>query len=458
MIERGEGVSGRQALGWLDSLREATWLVIVVRVALAVLAVFVVAGGGVPGPCHFELARNGWLTIPPLEADGLAFVLAGVWQRWDACWYAKIATYGYESGSNAVAFFPLLPALMNLGGRIIGSVTVAGLLIGLAATIVGLAVVHRLVALDLGRAVADRTILYLLVFPSGFFLFAPFSEALFLATTASAFYGARTRRWGLALVAGTLAGLARTPGVLLALPLAWEAGRTTLLWLGQQRGGAAGEAPSGGEAGTAEAGISTAGVSTAGVSTAGVSTAGASAEALAKEAPIAEASHPLRAASVVVAWLAVVAPVAAFAGFVLWASAATGLSPLESQDAWGGREFHPPWEVVEAALGWAVDKGDPLQVLNAATLVGFGVATLLAVRRLAASYTIFAASQLLLISVRLQPTPLTSTTRYLLVLFPVFVGLALAGRRRWFDRAWLIGSCVLLAVLATGFVRGQFIA
>ena len=413
----------RRARGWTASVGEAAWYVLVVRVALSILAVFIVAGGGVPGPCHFELARNGWTTIPPLEAEGPAFLLAGVWQRWDACWYAKIATYGYEAGTNSVTFFPLLPALMALGGAVLGSVTVAGLVVGFVASVAGLAVVHRLVALEVGRAVASRTILYLLVFPSGFFLLAPFTEALFLATAATALYGARRGRWGLALGAAFLAGLVRVPGVLLALPLAWEAARTTAAWLRGRMG-------RGGSGDEAIAGRSDA------------------------DGSVRSDSWP----AVVTAWLAVVAPVVAFAGFVLWSAAATGLSPLESQDAWGGREFHPPWEVLAASVTWAIDKGDPLQALNAAALVGFAVLTLVGVRRLPASYTLFAASQLLLISIRLQPTPLTSTTRYLLVLFPVFVVLAGFGRRRWFDRAWLVASSVGLAVLAAGFVRGQFIA
>ncbi|MER3418266.1 MAG: hypothetical protein C4343_03975 [Chloroflexota bacterium] len=111
-----------------------------------------------------------------------------------------------------------------------------------------------------------------------------------------------------------------------------------------------------------------------------------------------------------------------------------------------------------ASVNWAIAKADPLQALNAAALVGFGVLTVLGARRLPVSYTLYAASQLLLISIRLQPTPLTSTTRYLLVLFPVFVVLGDFGRRRWFDRAWLVTSSIGLAVLAVGFVRGQFIA
>ncbi|MER3418373.1 MAG: hypothetical protein C4343_04575, partial [Chloroflexota bacterium] len=225
-------VNRRRDLGrWSTAIREAGWYVIVVRVALSVLAIFVVAGGGVPGPCHFELARNGWTTIPPLEADGPAFLLAGVWQRWDACWYAKVATYGYEAGTNSVTFFPLLPALMAVGAALLGSVTVAGLVVAFAASILGLAVVDRLVARDVGPAVASRTILYLLIFPSGFFLLAPFTEAPFLAAAATALYAARTGRWGFAGVAAFLAGLVRAPGILLAVPLAWEAGRVTSAWL-----------------------------------------------------------------------------------------------------------------------------------------------------------------------------------------------------------------------------------
>lgn len=427
----GQGVLGRRREGgWDRSVREAAWLVVVVRVALSVLAVFVVAGGGVPGPCHFELARNGWTTIPPLEANGPAFLLAGVWQRWDACWYAKIATYGYEAGTNAVTFFPLLPALMALGGRLLGSVTVAGLVVGFVASVVGLAVVHRLVAVDFGRAVASRTILYLLVFPSAFFLLAPFTEGLFLATAATALYGARTGRWGLALGAGFLAGLTRTPGVLLALPLGWEAARLTWARLGQRVAGGGGRS----------------------------ALAASSAGSGLLRARDGDGLDGLDGLRVVAAWIAAFAPVVAFAGFVVWSAAATGLSPLESQDAWGGREFHPPWEVLGASVRWAVEKGDPLQALNAAALVGFGGLTLFGARRLPVSYTLFAASQIVLLAVRLQPTPLTSTTRYLLVLFPVFVVLAMVGRRRWFDRAWLVGSAIGLAVLASGFVRGQFIA
>jgi hypothetical protein len=54
---------------------------------------------------------------------------------------------------------------------------------------------------------------------------------------------------------------------------------------------------------------------------------------------------------------------------------------------------------------------------------------------------LFAAPQLL-VACRLNPTPLTSTARYVLVLFPVFVVLAL----------------LFLGFLTTMFLRNTFVA
>ena len=79
------------------------------RVGLGLLALFVWAHVAIPGPCHFELAQNGWLTIPPRADSGFEFPLVGVWQRWDACWYSKVATFGYELGEDSVNFWPVLP-------------------------------------------------------------------------------------------------------------------------------------------------------------------------------------------------------------------------------------------------------------------------------------------------------------------------------------------------------------
>ncbi len=396
--------------------REAAWVTVLVRLGLIAVGLVVWLQAAAPGPCHFEVARNGWATIPPLASGGLEMPFVGIWQRWDACWYGKIAAFGYEPGTDATAFFPAYPFLVGIVAPLLSDrVALAGMLLNLVASVVALAGLHRLVARDLGVRVADRTILYLSIFPAALFLYAPFTEALFLAAVAWAFVGARERRWWLAAAAGVIAGLTRAQGVLLVLPIAWEA---VAAW----RAGAI-RGPGGRRSAASGAG----------------------------PGPAAGLPGPL---------VAVLAPAAGFAAFAWYTSAAVGLPFLSAQDAWGGREFHPPWETLAAAIDWIAGGGQSsgIEALDVASLVLFTVVTLLAVRRLPASYTVYAATSILLFAIRIQPIPLTSTTRYLLVVFPVFAALAIAGRHRRFDLAWTILSTLLLGLVAATFVRGDFVA
>ena len=91
--------------------------------------------------------RNGWQTIPPLADQGSAFPLVGVWQRWDACWYTKIATFGYEPAENSVNFWPMFPVLTGLVGRLVrGPMALGGLVVAGVAYIVAMIGLRRLVA------------------------------------------------------------------------------------------------------------------------------------------------------------------------------------------------------------------------------------------------------------------------------------------------------------------------
>ena len=287
--------------------------------------------------------------------------------------------------------------------------------LNLVASVVGLAGLHRLVARDLGVRVADRTILYLSIFPAALFLYAPFTEALFLAATAWAFVGAREGRWWLAAAAALVAGLTRTQGSSWSCrspgrprrpggPAAWGA-------TGRPRAWAPGRAPLGAPglaAGT-----------------------GRGRRRTARRPPRVRVVHVGRRRP----------PALRRAGRVGWT------------------RVHPPWETVAAALDWIASGGQSagIEPLNVAALVLFAVVTLLAVRRLPASYSLYAAASILLIAVRLQPIPLTSTTRLLLVVFPVFAALGIAGRHRRFDLAWTVVSALLLGFAAVTFVRGDFV-
>lgn len=183
--------------------------------ALGLLAVGLSTPGGTPAgiPGRAE---------PPLDGGWHQAVTA--WERADALWYLRIAASGYRTDDLSAAFFPLYP----LTTRIVGLATgrhwlLAAYVVANVAALVALVLLHRLTALELSEAHARRVVVYVCVFPTGFFLFAPYTESLFLALSVGTLYAARRRRWLVAAVLGGLASATRSPGVLLALALATEA-------------------------------------------------------------------------------------------------------------------------------------------------------------------------------------------------------------------------------------------
>lgn len=168
----------------------------------------------------------------------------------------------------------------------------------------------------------------------------------------------------------------------------------------------------------------------------------------------------LRASDLVSAGFAVAAPFLALGAVVAYQQAVTGTNLFESQDAWGGREFHPPWETVAAAWDWVVNGSTlrGIELVNLAALVLCGGLVLAGIRRVPASYVLYGAAVVLLLATRIQPVPLTSTVRYLGVVFPALVVAAVLLRRPNAERAWLLVSAALLGLLTVLFLQGSFVA
>jgi hypothetical protein len=153
--------------------------------------------------------------------------------RYDSGWYNDIASRGYQyaqGGRSNLAFFPLYPQLMGIGGRLLGGAQqhfyLAGIAVSWASFIVAMVLLYRLARLDLPHGASVRAVIFASVFPSAYFFGLVYSEALFLLTLVGAVLAIRTRYWLWAIVAGAAMTATRVNGVMfvpaLAL-LAWQA-------------------------------------------------------------------------------------------------------------------------------------------------------------------------------------------------------------------------------------------
>lgn len=160
------------------------------------------------------------------------------WARWDTAHYVAIALYGYGDAANpshdgGLGFFPLYPLLMRGAVALTGiaptegRLAVAAIAISWVCAAVAIPVFAGLVNRRFGADVARTAVVLLCVSPFSYFLWAGYSEALFLLLVVVAFALA-DRRWWLAAAivvalatASRLAGLALPPALLL---LAWRRG------------------------------------------------------------------------------------------------------------------------------------------------------------------------------------------------------------------------------------------
>jgi hypothetical protein len=184
--------------------------------AALVLAWSYIARDALPVP-----RRELWPTEIQRRAPPLA--------RYDSGWYLTILEHGYGPAPppgqpSAHAFFPLYPFLAR-GVRAV--VAVDGFVAGQILSLICFFGAGVLFAAEGRRRLGDtgsrHALLFLLLYPTAFFLVSMYSESLFLLLALAAFREARRDRPATAALLGLLAGGSRLPALALALPLAIEA-------------------------------------------------------------------------------------------------------------------------------------------------------------------------------------------------------------------------------------------
>ena len=167
--------------------------------------------------------------------------------RWDAGWYLNIASRGYrwrsteEISQQNIAFFPALPAITSIVGRLFGgslrSYVTAGIVVSHLAFFWSLIYFYRLALVDLGSAErAAWAVRLLAAYPFSLFYGAIYTESLFLLGCAGALVELRNDRLVRAAAWGLLVGLSRPNGFLLVVTLAALVGPSLIrarLWTRQ---------------------------------------------------------------------------------------------------------------------------------------------------------------------------------------------------------------------------------
>lgn len=379
---------GRIRDGW----REALWAFLGARLLLTAISVI---GGGMLALPPGQPPTDAGFPNPDLLPGWQMAVTA--LQRQDAQWFLRLATTGYSHGDNSAAFFPAFPLAIRIVNAVPGIGPLgAGSLVANACAFGALLLLHALTRFELGDAAARRAVLFTALFPTAFFLFAPYTESLFLLASIACFWYARRDRWVWAAVTGALAAATRSIGIVLILAL----------WV----------------------------------------------EVFAQHRRDRRPMLPRFVAAGAVA----VGP-ALYAGW-WWLRARDVFAPLDAQRAWRPDGAQQPIATIVHAVElayryqswWLLD-------LTVVSLAVIGI--VLAARRIPLTYTVYAAASVLL-PLLLAPLnrPLLSMPRFMAVVFPASWGWALAAeRRRPPEAAILVAFAGGFALLAFLFINWQYV-
>ena len=144
------------------------------------------------------------------------------WYRWDSVKYLEISEMGYQTENSVDSVWPPLYPLLIRGLSGIMHPMQAALLISTLAFFMAMVFLHQNICHIWDKKLADYSILIIVIFPSSFFFMAAYSESLFLFLSLGCLFSAQRRNWVPAGLYGILAAMTRQLGLFLILPLLWE--------------------------------------------------------------------------------------------------------------------------------------------------------------------------------------------------------------------------------------------
>ncbi len=139
------------------------------------------------------------------------------WGNFDGEHYLSIAQIGYRGLEQA--FFPVYPMLMRFLASLVDinqlNLVVAGLVISNLSFLVALFILYKLILLDYSEQVARLTIILIFIFPTSFYFGSLYNESFFLLLMVSSFYFLRQNNFFLSSVFGAISSATRIFGLIL---------------------------------------------------------------------------------------------------------------------------------------------------------------------------------------------------------------------------------------------------
>lgn len=146
--------------------------------------------------------------------------------NFDGIYYLLIAANGYTVNAG---FFPMFPLSIHIATLTFGNMSpfhpihyFAGILLVGIYFLFSLVFLFKLVKIDYKENITILTIFFLLIFPTSFFYAAIYSESLFLFLSLLIFYLARKKKWFLAGIAGIFLSATRLVGIMILPSLLYE--------------------------------------------------------------------------------------------------------------------------------------------------------------------------------------------------------------------------------------------
>lgn len=326
------------------------------------------------------------------------------WLRWDTYYYLSIAMNGYTNVGQTVwpPFFPFLISVLKTTGL---NPLLSALVISTISSVYALYALYMLVEEE--KYCSPQMVLLLLVtFPVAFYFMSAYSEALYLALSISAFREARKGNLITAGLLSILATLTRQIGLLLSIPLFFEGLRVFKVHY---------------------------------------------------------KDFSLRRVFSVVLYS--LFPVIAFLGFSLFAHFRIGNGQI-----WNRMNEHGNWFFTFPGWVWVQSILDGISgnyKWEITTFLDWGLSLTIVIliiqgffqkNRISYSYLVYAlAGTLVVLMIVMEGKLLCSISRYLLVVFPIYILQARIWTNKTFRMIWISSSFALNILLLTGFYAGFWI-